>query len=147
MLARLVAAVTAGEFTAYLAGLRQRLIFYALAAIFALCGIGFFIGAGYIATERRIGGFYASIWFGVGFIILAILTFVILRIVSAARARRAARRRGADVRALAGTAAIALLPALLSRSPLLVLAPLAAVLGYGIYRENSGSDRDPDIPD
>lgn len=143
MLARLVAAVTAGEFTAYLAGLRQRVILYALAGVFALCGIGFFVGAGYIALERRIGSFYAAIWFGIGFLILAILMFVVIRIVGAVRARRATRRRGAEVRTLAGTAALALVPALLSRSPLLVLAPLAAVLGYGIYRENSGSDRDP----
>jgi hypothetical protein len=147
MLARLVAAVTAGEFTVYLAGLRQRLMFYMLAAIFAVIGIGFFVGAGYIATERQIGSFYAAIWFGIGFFILAILMFIILRIVSAVRARRAAQRRGAEVRTLASTAAIALVPALLSRSPLLVLAPLAAVLGYGIYRENSGQRRGPTLPD
>jgi uncharacterized membrane protein YhaH (DUF805 family) len=147
MLARLVAAVTAGEFTVYLAGLRQRLMLYALAGVFALCGIGFFIGAGYIATEQEIGSFYAAIWFGIGFFVLAILVFVILRIVAAVRRRHAAQRRGAEVRTLASTAALALVPALLSRSPLLILAPLAAVLGYGIYRENSGSGRNPHIRD
>src|SRR5690606_1440858 len=144
MLARLVAAFTAGELTVYLAGLRQRVLLYALAAIFALCGIGFLVGAGYIATERRIGSFYASIRFGVRFLALAILTFLVMKIVSGVRARRAAQRRGAEARTLATTAALALVPALLSRSPLLVLTPLAAILGYAIYRENSGPDEDSD---
>lgn len=141
MLARLVAAVTAGEIGDFVGGLKRRIAFYVLAGVFGICGIGFFIAAGYIAAERRIGGFYAALWFGVGFFVLAILMFVIMRLVTAVRSRRARRRRGAEVRTLAGTAALALLPALLSRSPLLVLGPLAGLLGYGIYRENSRSGR------
>lgn len=141
MLARLVAAVTAGEISDFVAGLRRRLMLYALAGIFALCGIGFFIAAGYIAAERQVGPLWAAIWFGIGFFVLAFLMYLLVRVVAAVRARRAARRRGAEVRTLAGTAALAIVPALISRSPLLVLAPLAGVLGYGIYRENSRRTR------
>src|SRR5690606_22855339 len=118
----------------------QRALFYALAAFFVLCGVGFLFCAAYIAAAQRIGIVHAAIWFGVGFLVLAALMLLIAKITASVRVRRNARRRGAEARALAGTAALALVPVLLSRSPLLALAPFAALLGYGIYRENSGSE-------
>lgn len=142
MLARLAAALATGEIMEFIARLRRRVLFYLLAVVLALCGLGFLVGALYILAQREWGSLYASLWFGIGFLVLAGLTVLIVRMVGAVRSRRAARRRNTEMRTLAGTAAIALLPTLLARSRLVVLAPLAAALGYAIFRENRRPDPD-----
>lgn len=142
MLARLAAALATGEIMEFIARLRRRVLFYLLAVVLALCGLGFLVGALYILAQREWGSLHASLWFGIGFLVLAGLTVLIVRMVGAVRSRRAARRRNTEMRTLAGTAAIALLPTLLARSRLVVLAPLAAALGYAIFRENRRPDPD-----
>jgi len=138
MLATLLASIASGEALDALKRLRLTAILYAIAGLSGLCGIGFLIGAGFIAAADRWGTFEASIGFGIGFITLACLILLVQKLVSSAQAKRAARRRSLDATALAGTAAIALLPALLARKGALgaLGLPLLGVLGYAIYREN-----------
>lgn len=135
----MIAGLASGETTAALRRAKFAAIAYGVAAMAALCGIGFLIGALYIWTSRQYGSLEASIGFGIGFLVLAGLIVLIFRIGARARARRVRRRRSADMTALGTTALLALLPTL-GRSkagPSIIIGPAAALLGYVIYRENT----------
>lgn len=146
MLARLIASVLAGEAGEILDRARVAAILYVLALLAGLTSLGFFIGAAYVAVAEATGSLLASIYFGAGFLVLTVIILIWQRIASRMRVRRAERRRASDVRALASTAAIVLLPSLLARKGTAIglLAPLLAAVGYAIYRENRGSKDDED---
>lgn len=138
MLATLIASVLSGEATEAIGRTRKAIIVYLAAALLALCGVAFLIGAGFVALAREIGAIPASLWFGGGFIGVAIILVVVHRIASRVRAKRIARRRQTEVKAVASAAALAILPTLLASRgrALFLLAPALAALGYGIYQEN-----------
>ena len=109
MLASLIAAFASGEAMKIVHRAKVTAIAYALAGLCGLCGLGFLVGAGYIAASRRYGSLEAAIGFGVGFIVIALLILAIRAIAARSRARRA-RRRGVDLAAIAGVAAMSVLP-------------------------------------
>ena len=114
-------------------------ILYGLAAIFALCGVGFLIGAAYVWLAARYGPLATSLGFGIGFLVVAGLILVAHKLTTRMRSRRRARRRQADMTAVGITAALALLPALAKSKGGLgaIVAPALAVVAYAIYRENA----------
>lgn len=144
MMARLLASLAAGEFSGVFKRMKVATGFYALAALLGLFGLGFLVLAGFIAASRQWGVIEASLGFGIAFMVMAIIVLVGLKVWSRIQARRARRRRVADAGVLAGTAALTLLPSVLARTGRLgtVALPVLAVLGYAIYRENSGQDPD-----
>ncbi|UVK56612.1 hypothetical protein DBIPINDM_003230 [Mesorhizobium sp. AR02] len=145
LLASLLSGFASGETVAAIRRARTAAIVYALAALAAFCGLGFLVGAAYIWAAARYGSFAVALGFGVGFLVIAGLVLLIHRLMSGARARRAARRRKADMKALGITAALAVLPALLKGKGGLgvILGPAVALAAYAIYRENVKPD-DPD---
>ena len=146
-LVSMISTLASGEAMAALRQARMTAILYGLAGIFALCGIGFLIGAAYIWLAARYGSLATCLGFGVGFLVLAVLSLIIDRLTTGTRARRRARRRKADMTAVGVTAALALLPALAKGKGGLgaVLAPAVALIAYAIYRENVKPKReDPD---
>ncbi|PBC20469.1 MULTISPECIES: hypothetical protein [unclassified Mesorhizobium] len=145
LLASLLSGFASGETVAAVRRVRTAAIVYALAALAALCGLGFLIGAAYIWAAARYGSFAAALDFGVGFLVIAGLVLLVHRLTSGARARREARRRSADMKAIGITAALAVLPTLLKGKGGLgvILGPAVALAAYAIYRENVKPD-DPD---
>ncbi|MBZ9967409.1 hypothetical protein [Mesorhizobium sp. BR1-1-2] len=138
MLASLVSGLASGETVAAMRRARTAAIVYVLAALAALCGLGFLIGAGYILAAGRYGPLAAALGFGVGFLIVAGLILLVYRFSAGSRARRRAERRKADMTAIGVTAALAALPALLKGKGGLgaILGPAVALAAYAIYREN-----------
>ncbi|TJV51692.1 MAG: hypothetical protein E5X82_32045, partial [Mesorhizobium sp.] len=90
------------------------------------------------------GPIAACLGFGVGFLVIAGLLLLIHQLSAGARARRRARRRHADMKAVGITAALAALPALLKGRGGLgtILGPAIALAAYAIYRENTKPDAD-----
>ena len=76
-----------------IARLRRNVAMLAIAAVLALTGLGFLVGAGYIATARRIGDLEATVAFGAGFLFVAVVLLIVQRLAAASAARQAARRR------------------------------------------------------
>lgn len=138
MLASLIAGFASGETGLAVRRMRRAAIAYLLAGVAALCGIGFLIGAGYIAAARRYGSLETSIAFGIGFLVLAGIVLLVHRLAAGSRKRKEAQRRSQDVTALAVASALALLPSLLRKPAGLgaVAAPAIAAVAYAIYREN-----------
>ncbi|MER8862691.1 hypothetical protein NKI19_03085 [Mesorhizobium sp. M0751] len=152
MLASLISGLASGETIAAVQRARVAAIVYSVAALAALCGLGFLVGAAYIWAAARYGPMAASLSFGIGFLAIAGLILLVYRMSAGSRARRRAKRRSADMKAIGITAALAVLPALLKGKGGLAKGGLGAILGpaialaaYAIYRENvnRGSD-DPD---
>ncbi|WP_224545615.1 phage holin family protein [Mesorhizobium sp. CA16] len=146
-LVSLISALASGEAMAALHRARTAAILYGLAAIFAVCGVGFLIGAAYIWLAVRYGPMATSLGFGIGFLVVAGLILVTHKLAAGMRSKRRARRRQADMTAAGVTAALALLPALAKSKGGLgaVVAPALAVVAYAIYRENTKSR--PSKPD
>ncbi len=138
-LVSLITGFASGEALAALKRAKVAAIFYVIAAVFALCGVGFLIGAAYIWVASRYGSLATSLGFGIGFLVLAGLILVIHKLTVSMRSNRRARRRKADMTAVGVTAALALLPALAkSKGGLGILAaPALAAVAYAIYRENA----------
>ena len=146
MLARLLASFAAGEMSGAVKRLRVITGLYALSALLALFGASFLLLAAFLEAAARWGVTHAALGFGFGFLALAVLVIAGLKIWSGVQARQARRRRVSDAGVLAGTAALTLLPSLLARSGGLgaLILPLAAVAGYAILRENTGSGEKDD---
>jgi hypothetical protein len=113
-----------------------------------VCGVGFLVAAGFIAAERRWGAINASVGFGIGFIVLAIIVFAVYRAAAAMRRRRLERERKAAQMSSLIAAALALVPTLLrSRTGMAeLLAPVVALLAYMIYKENTKPAADETPP-
>lgn len=149
MLASLIASVVSGEASDAVARTRRALVVYAVAALLVLCGAGFLLGAAFVAVAREIGTVPAALWFGGGFVLLALVIVVVHRVSARVSARRAAARRQTEMKAVASAAALALLPTLLAgrgRS-LVLIAPAVAALAYAVWRENAPRKRDGTPPE
>lgn len=149
MLASLIASVVSGEASDAVARTRRALVVYALAALLVLCGAGFLLAAGFVAIAREIGTVPAALWFGGGFVLLAVVVVAVHRISARVKARRAAARRQTEMKAVASAAALALLPTLLAgrgRS-LVLIGPAVAALAYAVWRENASRKGDETPPE
>lgn len=147
-LASLIAGLASGEAATALRQAKFAAIAYGLAALAALCGIGFLIGALYIWASARYGALEAALGFGAGFLVIAGGIVLAFRFGAGSRARRRKRQRKADMAALGASAALAALPVipalLRTRGGAGLLAgPAIALLAYAIYRENVPRDRRP----
>jgi len=140
MLASLITAFVSGEAMEIARRARTTLIIYVLVAILALTGIGFLVGAGYIAAANRYGNFEAALGFGVGFLVIAVVLVAARSIVASSRRKRD-KRRSIDLATIVGAAAVTALPMLL-RSKGGVIAPLIAAVAYMVYRENRKNEPD-----
>lgn len=143
-LVSLVAAIVSGEASDAVARVRRTALVYALAGLFVLAGAAFLLAAGFMAAAREIGALAAALWFGGGFVVLALVLVGIDRLAARSRARREAKRRREEARAIASAAAVALLPTLLASRArgLALIFPAAAALAYGVWRENAPRDGD-----
>lgn len=142
MLASLLGALLSGEASAAAKRLKTQIIVLSLMGGIALLALVFLILAAYIYAAGRLGPLQAALWFGGVLLAVAVLGFVINRVTSSIRARRAARRRKAELTTVAAATALAALPALASRGGAgLLIAPFLAAAGYQIYKENSRPSR------
>lgn len=149
MLAPLIGALISGEAAEAARRVRAAVIAYLVAGAFFLCGAGFLLVAAYIAAAREFGAITAALGFGIGFVLLGGIVLGIHRF-AAARRRQRRNRFTAEFATLAGAAIMAGLPLLLRRGALgALIAPLLALIGYAIYRENRTEPPpgDPDLPD
>ena len=147
MLAALIQSIVSGETTRAAKRVRPAMIDYMIPGICLAIALRFLIAAAYIFVAERYGPLYTAIGFGLGFIALAGVALIVHRIISGIQAkRRAEEARAAQMQAIAGAAAFAILPALLKGRGGLVslLAPVAAMVAYAIFKENSDLGRDDD---
>ena len=150
MLASLITSLASGEAVAAVRRARAAATAYLIAGVLVVCGLGFFIGAGYIWAAGRFGPIEAALGFGGGFVLLALLVVLVFKLSSGSRTRKRADRRKSDLAALGVTAGLAVLPSLLrgKGGASLLVGPAIALIAYEIYKENTKSNSDdPPAPD
>jgi len=140
MLATLIASMASGEIMDSIRRAKSAVVAYLMAAIAILVGVGFLIAAAFSWIADTYGTVYTALGFGGVFILLAIIIIVAHRMGERSQKRLAMQRRSHDFKAMAQTAAMVVVPALIARGGVGgIAAPLLALLGYGIYRENRPS--------
>lgn len=139
MLGSLISTILAGEALDAARRARSAAIAYAFAGLLGLVGVGFLVGAGFVAAARRFGTIEAALAFGFAFLVVALAVIAIHAMTVKRRRKAAAGRRTGDIATIAGVAAVTLLPTLLrGRSAVGGIAAAAlGILAYGIYRENT----------
>lgn len=150
MFGTLIASIVAGE-TADIIGRTKRMaIAYAIAGLLVLFGVMFGLIALYVWVAGHWGPVVAALALAGAFVVLAILVIVIHSSSAKRQAREASKRRSVDAKAIAATAAVAALPALLARrgSAVALIVPVLGMVGYLIYKENAkpGGGRRPRDP-
>ena len=137
MLASLIASMATGEIMDGIRRAKSAVVAYLLAGLAALVGVSFLIAAAFSWIASIYGTIYTALGFGGVFILVAIIVIVAHRMSERSQKRLAQQRRSHDMKAMAQTAAMIVVPALIARGGVGGLAaPLLALLGYGIYREN-----------
>ncbi|MEX0347763.1 MAG: hypothetical protein AB3N20_22770 [Rhizobiaceae bacterium] len=144
MLKSIISALVAGEAKQLTHRAKSAAVLYLLAVVALVVGAGFLVGAGYIFAAEKYGSLNAAIGFGIGFAAIAVLLLIINAMQAKAWRRRRAEERGGELKLLAATAAIAVLPGLLkTRSGLVgLLAPIAGLVLLKIIEENQPDDSD-----
>ncbi|MDF1598208.1 phage holin family protein [Mesorhizobium sp. YIM 152430] len=150
MFGTLIASIVAGE-TADIIGRTKRMaIAYAVAGLLVLFGVMFGLIALYVWVAGHWGPIVAALALAGAFVVLAILVIVIHSSSAKRQAREASKRRSVDAKAIAATAAVAALPALLAKrgSAVALIVPVLGMVGYLIYKENAkpGGGRRPRDP-
>ena len=148
MLATLAKAILTLDLSVVSRRIRRGVISYAIAGLALLIGLGFLLAAAFIVAAREFGTLYASLGFGAGFIILAVIVLTIQAVVSRAEARRRARElKSAELKSLVTATALSMLPVLMKHKGgvLSALMPIAAMAAYSFYKRSAPEDeRDPD---
>ena len=119
---------------------RNAVILNAAMIGFAVIGAIFLIVAGFLAVAQQLGGIYAALIFGGGFLALALAVYFGAQIGKGRRKRYVAeKRRSSETGAFVTTAALTALPVLL-KSPILrnFGIPAAAVAAFFLIK--GGSD-------
>jgi len=139
MFGTLIASIVAGETADIIGRTKRSAIAYAIAGILVLFGIMFGLIALYVWVAGHFGPILAALGIAGVFIVFAILVVVIHSTTARRQAREASKRRSVDAKAIATTAAVAALPALLARrgSAVALIVPVLGMVGYLIYKENA----------
>lgn len=137
MLASLIASMASGEIMDAMRRAKSAAVAYLLAGLAGLVGVCFLFAAAFSWIASIYGTVYTALGFGGAFILVAVIIVIAHRLSERSQKRLAQQRRAHDMKAMAQTAAMIVVPALIARGGVGgVAAPLLALLGYGIYREN-----------
>lgn len=139
-----ISAIIGSEVQAATQRAKRSAILYTIMAVALLTGTFFLLMALFFALMMHFGLIIAALIITAGCVVLAILAFIINRIMDNAEKRRLEERRAAiDTNAALTAAAVAAVPTLLKK-PLLTLAlPVAGLLAVSLLSKDKKSDSTP----
>lgn len=139
-----ISAIIGSEVQAATQRAKRIAILYTIMAVALLTGTFFLLMALFFALMMHFGLIIAALIITAGCVVLAILAFIINRVMDNAEKRRLEERRAAiDTNAALTAAAVAAVPTLLKK-PLLTLAlPVAGLLAVSLLSKDKKSDSTP----
>ena len=139
-----ISAIIGSEVQAATQRAKRSAILYTIMAVALLTGTFFLLMALFFALMMHFGLIIAALIITAGCVVLAILAFIINRVMDNAEKRRLEERRAAiDTNAALTAAAVAAVPTLLKK-PLLTLAlPVAGLLAVSLLSKDKKSDSPP----
>jgi chromate transport protein ChrA len=136
LLAPLLTSVAAGEVGLAINRLKRSAVFACVIAVLAAIGVIFLVVAAYIALAERYGEMQASLILAGSAFGLAIITYIVMKIVERAARNRQRERAKVDTSALLTVAALAAAPIVLRSRALMMLAvPLVALGGLSLLKK------------
>ncbi|MEZ5812260.1 MAG: hypothetical protein R3D45_12680 [Rhizobiaceae bacterium] len=140
MLKSLVSSLVSGEVKELTSRVSSAAILYVLAGLCAVVGVAFLVGAGFVLVAERYGTIEATLGFGLGFLVVAVLLLVVNSMQAKAWKRRREEARAGEVKALAIAALLGAVPGLLkTRGGLAgILVPIIGLVALKIVDENRG---------
>ncbi len=149
MLSSLLTSILSGEASNAVKRTRAAIIAYALIGVCAVLAAGFLLAALFIWLSRRFGTLETAIGFGLGFLLLAALVWLVSWLVARSRRKKRAAQQRAELATLAAVAAVGALPGLMNgRSMAGILGlPIIGLIAAEIYKENFGRKADADAED
>lgn len=146
MLRSVILAIAGANLRKKLDQARRAAVFYAMAGMALAVGLAFLLLAAFIFAAERYGALPAALGFGGAFVVLALLLLAIYSLGGGRPSpRRAEEERADQMKALATAVAIGAAPAIIRSMGVVgaVALPLAALIGYAIYRENKPNPPPP----
>ena len=139
-----ISAIIGSEVQAATQRAKRSAILYTIMAVALLTGTFFLLMALFFALMMHFGLIIAALIITAGCVVLAVLAFIINRVMDNAEKRRLEERRAAiDTNAALTAAAVAAVPTLLKK-PLLTLAlPVAGLLAVSLLSKDKKSDSTP----
>ncbi len=139
-----ISAIIGSEVQAATQRAKRSAILYTIMAVALLTGTFFLLMALFFALMMHFGLIIAALIITAGCVVLAILAFIINRVMDNAEKRRLEERRAAiDTNAALTAAAVAAVPTLLKK-PLLTLAlPVAGLLAVSLLSKDKKTDSTP----
>ena len=139
-----ISAIIGSEVQAATQRAKRSAILYTIMAVALLTGTFFLLMALFFALMMKFGLIIAALIITAGCVVLAILAFIINRVMDNAEKRRLEERRAAiDTNAALTAAAVAAVPTLLKK-PLLTLAlPVAGLLAVSLLSKDKKTDSPP----
>jgi chromate transport protein ChrA len=139
-----ISAIIGSEVQAVTQRAKRSAILYTIMAVALLTGTFFLLMALFFALMMHFGLIIAALIITAGCVVLAILAFIINRVMDNAEKRRLEERRAAiDTNAALTAAAVAAVPTLLKK-PLLTLAlPVAGLLAVSLLSKDKKPDSTP----
>lgn len=139
-----ISAIIGSEVRAATQRAKRSAILYTIMAVALLTGTFFLLMALFFALMMKFGLIIAALIITAGCVVLAILAFIVNRVMDNAEKRRLEERRAAiDTNAALTAAAVAAVPTLLKK-PLLTLAvPIAGLLAVSLLSKDNKSGSTP----
>ncbi|MDB5622333.1 MAG: hypothetical protein JWR39_896 [Devosia sp.] len=139
-----LAALLGLEVKAITGRIRQTLIAYAVMVVFGLIGLCFLLLATYLALADWLGTMPAALTCAATALVLAMVTFILIKVSTTRRQReQAEKRHAAETSAFVTTAATTALPALWKSPALRTIAmPAAAALAAFLLTRRGGNHPD-----
>ncbi|MCB8838106.1 hypothetical protein [Aurantimonas sp. VKM B-3413] len=137
MIGQLVAKLLTGEAGVYIARMQRLAVLYAALTVFLLMMLGFLLGALFIFVAGYIGNLYTALAFAAGFFVLILIAWILTIIARRPPRKRADDRLQRDIASIASVAALSNIPLIfqtVKKRKGLLLVPVAAATGWGVWR-------------
>ena len=136
--------VAAGEVGLAINRLKRNAMFLGVIAALATIGLIFLLVAAYIALAERYGEMHASLTLAGSAFGLALIAYIIMKMVERAARKRQSERAKVDTSALLTIAALAAAPVVLRSRALMMLAvPIVAFGGLSLLTKTKPKRRSP----
>lgn len=138
----LITGLIGTEVSVMAARAKRNAILYAIIICAALIGVIFLLVAAYHALSFSVGPVHAGLLLAAAFFAVAIVAFIINRILESAQKRRQELRRAQiDSNALLTAAALTAVPTVLKRPLLAVALPIIGLVAYELLSRKKPKDK------
>lgn len=144
LFAPLLSGMVGEEVNAAVTSVKRNVISYTLTIVFVIACVIFLLIAAYLALALSVGKIYSALIMAAGCMFVALISFIVNKLLVNAQRRHLQRQRAAAGSSTALTAvALAAAPTLIKRPALAIALPLIGIAGYILFSGSRQSSKRP----